>query len=471
MNPLILSGYDIEIRAGRTKLDRDLKITDGQVIGRLPERYLFPPRQCPYDSIVIENGAGLVTLQAMRWLAEHGIPLFLLDFDGETIGSFMPPMAVKADLRVAQIQAAYDSRKKLRIAKAILEAKFQRSIQILEWLRESHDIEHELRAAKAEASKLPETRNVGQARTVEGRTAVQYWEAIKKILPPEVNFKGRVTGTHNSGAVDPFNASLNYSYGFLKVVCRMAINSVGLEPAVGFLHEISRYQTAESLVYDLEEPFRFLSDFCVIEAFESQAFRLSDFGFIPHGFRYMIQPNSKALLRERLIELFNSGVSYQGKTLKWDTVIGEKALELSRYLTGRASEIDFSEPVPSFERTDTDELRKSILRLTQKDASLAGIGKSELHYLREKARSPKPFNLYTKIKAKLEKLPYRYSPHRGRGPERKMLTLLDAARYERLNAERKGESAANVEGFERVAEGISGKKNSSKKKRLGKSQA
>lgn len=109
----------------------------------------------------------------------------------------------------------------------------------------------------------------------------------------------------------------NYSYGFLKVVCRMAINSVGLEPAVGFLHETSSTQTAESLVYDLEEPFRFLCDLCVIEAFESQSFSPYDFAYERNSYLYRIEPEGRKNLRNRLIEEFNSGISYKGRHMKW----------------------------------------------------------------------------------------------------------------------------------------------------------
>ena len=54
----------------------------------------------------------------------------------------------------------------------------------------------------------------------------------------------------------------------------MAINAVGLEPGVGFLHDFSHYQTKQSLVYDLQEPFRWLVDMAVIQAFESKTLEL-----------------------------------------------------------------------------------------------------------------------------------------------------------------------------------------------------
>jgi len=69
-----------------------------------------------------------------------------------------------------------------------------------------------------------------------------------------------MTTSHQNKATDPVNTALNYGYGFLEGECLRAINTVGLEPSVGFLHDFSDYQTKQSLVYDLEEPFRWLTD-------------------------------------------------------------------------------------------------------------------------------------------------------------------------------------------------------------------
>jgi CRISPR-associated protein Cas1 len=114
---------------------------------------------------------------------------------------------------------------------------------------------------------------------VEGRVARRYWETFGKVLPEHLDFQGRMTSSHQKNASDPVNLALNYGYGFLEGEVRKAINSVGLEPSVGFLHDFSDYQTKQSLVYDLQEPFRLLSDISVIHAFESEALQLSDFYF------------------------------------------------------------------------------------------------------------------------------------------------------------------------------------------------
>jgi hypothetical protein len=88
---------------------------------------------CEYDSIVLENATGQISLAALRWLSKHNIPIFFLDFNGETISSILPPVPVKADIRVAQIQAATNVEKKVAIARAFVQGKLNRSLEVLTW--------------------------------------------------------------------------------------------------------------------------------------------------------------------------------------------------------------------------------------------------------------------------------------------------------------------------------------------------
>jgi len=397
MNPLHLSGCGVQIQASNIKAHKELFITEP----RTGARYYFLPRQCPYDSIVIENAKGRIQLDALRWLSAHNIPIFFLDFDGETISSILPPAPVKADIRVAQIQAATNPEKKLAIARAFVQGKLNRSLEVLTWLSERYDIQEELRGAKGEAIKALQSQTVNEVRTAEGRVAVQYWKALRKILPESLGFQSRSATHSNRNASDPVNAALNYSYGVLKIVCRIAVNTVGLEPAVGFLHEIPLAQTSESLVYDLEEPFRFLCDLCVIGAFESPVFGPHDFAYERNSFLFRIEPEARTRLRNRLLEAFNSGTSYHGKIWKWDSIIELKALELARYLKGSSGELDFTEPEPILERTDSVEIREKILSMTNQEARRLSIGKTTMFDLRRKARADKAFRLYSKLREKL----------------------------------------------------------------------
>lgn len=178
----------------------------------------------------------------------------------------------------------------------------------------------------------------------------------------------------------------------------------GLEPAVGFLHDFSDHRMKESLAYDLQEPFRWLVDVSVLQAFESGALELHDFYFTGDDYRYRFEPEAKQRFIEVLREQFNSGASYKGRILKWDTVIERKATELGRYLIGRSQSVDFSDPPAEMVRSDDRELRAKVIALTQPEAGKLGIGRSTLHYLRKSAIGPSEFKACLSVRKKIQLL-------------------------------------------------------------------
>jgi CRISPR-associated protein Cas1 len=403
MNPLHLYGWGIKIRVGNIEERSELWVKDGRQDNNEIKTYTFPPRQMPYDSIVVEGHSGYISMQALHWLARNNIPLFVMNYNGAVISQILPSIPIKADLRIAQIDASRDPKRKLSIAKALIEAKIARTLQVLDWLAERYDITREVQVTKHESMKLPKASAVTQLRTVEGRTARRYWEAYRKCMPEPLRFQGRMVKTKAMNAVDPVNLALNYGYGFLKCECRMAVNSVGLEPAIGFLHETSARQTRESLVYDLMEPFRFLVDLAVIQSFENGRLDTSSFYFAEQDYSYHFQLDAKGRFLDALREEFHSRVPYKEKPMRWDMVIREKAAQLGRYLAKVSNELDLCEPCPLLERDDNREVRETILSLTQSEARELGIGKSTLHYLRKRATSNRPFEVYARMNSALDK--------------------------------------------------------------------
>jgi CRISPR-associated protein Cas1 len=317
------------------------------------------------------------------------------------ISSILPPAPIKADLRAAQIQACADPKKKLTIAKSIVQAKIARSLQVLDWLGQRYDIERGIRLTKQEALQLGKARSVSDLRTVEGRVALRYWQAFAMVLPESLDFQGRMASSRANNASDPVNSALNYAYGVLEGECRRAVNAVGLEPSVGFLHEFADYQTKQSLVYDLEEPFRWIADVTVVDAFESGRVDLPDFYFTGDDYRYRFETQAKRRFLDLLRERFNAGVRYNGRVLKWDTVIEQKAVELGRYLLGQPDNLDLLQPSPKLANSDERELRTKILDLSQLQAHKLGIEKSTLHYLRRRAESGHSFAVREKVRKKL----------------------------------------------------------------------
>jgi CRISPR-associated protein Cas1 len=168
-----------------------------------------------------------------------------------------------------------------------------------------------------------------------------------------------------------------------------------------------------SFLGDLQEPFRWIADVAVMDAFESGLLDLPDFYFTDDDYRYHFEPEAKQRFLDLLRERFNAGVKYNGRTLKRDTVIEQKTVELGRYLMDRSDRLNFSEPSTKLMRMDDRELRRQILSLSQSDAREFGIGKSTLHYLRKNARRNDSLLICEKTRKRLynESAPYRPGVH------------------------------------------------------------
>jgi CRISPR-associated protein Cas1 len=402
LNILQLTGYGVKVKVKNLKSRSELQITDGRDTYKdKQETFSFPPRKIPYNSLIIDGHSGYISLQAFHWLSKNNIPVFIMDFDGTIISSILPPAPVKTDVKVAQIGAASNEQTRVKVAYALTKAKLERSLTVLQWIADRYDITTQLRAVKGETINLFKAKTVSQIRTVEGRVALRYWQAFQSIIPECFTFEGRTTGKHNNNATDPVNLALNYGYGVLEGECRKAINTVGLEPSIGFLHDYSDYQTKQSLVYDLQEPFRWLVDVTVLKAIESGVLDLKDFYFLGNDYRYHFDLPAKRRFLNLLQEQFNIGIKYKVGTQKWNTIILRKTQELAKYLTGKTKTIDFTEPTPTLERTDSQELRNRILKISQSEAKDIGIGKSTLHYLRKHARENKAFKVYSKVTKKI----------------------------------------------------------------------
>jgi len=135
LNPLHLSGYGVKLRVRNLQTRSELEVRDGRDGATKPYATSFyrPPR-FPYSSIIIDGHSGYISLQALHWLSKNRVPVFVMSFDGSVISSILPPTPIKADLRAAQVEACAVPRMKLKVARAIVEAKVARSIQVLEWL-------------------------------------------------------------------------------------------------------------------------------------------------------------------------------------------------------------------------------------------------------------------------------------------------------------------------------------------------
>jgi len=363
MNPLYLSGFGVSLRVDGARLI----VKDGFLEPDSSQReYVFEPRRMPHDSVVIDGQTGSVSLAAIKWLMRHGVPLFILDYNGTLLSSTLPREPVNGPLKIAQIQTYQDPTKRLHIAKKLIEAKSQRTMDVLAWLTPRDPSCESVRdRIQQETMRISQTTNLPRLMQVEGHIADLYWKQLQTILPKKLGFRSRMHESHQMNASDPVNVLLNCGYAVLESECRKALNTVGLEPTVGFLHEAR--QTRYALVYDFMEAYRWLVDVTVIECLEYEKFSKKDF-YRLDNYVLRLQPEAVRKLLAALQLRFNSTVRYRNKFYGWSTVIRLHCEELGNYVLAKRSDLDFSAPGPMLHREDSEAIRTRILSMSVSEA-------------------------------------------------------------------------------------------------------
>jgi CRISPR-associated protein Cas1 len=365
----------------------------------VPEELAVEPRHAHFDSVIIDGHSGSMSLDSIKWLVRHGIPIYLLDYDGTLLSSTLPSEPINGPLKIAQMEAHNDPAKRLRIAKKLVEAKSRRTIDLLEWLGSRYEgLGSARERAQKEAQQIDECNSLPKLMQVEGHIADIYWRQLALILPEELRFNSRLHETRQMNSSDPVNSLLNYGYAILESECRRALNTVGLEPTIGFLHEAR--QTKHPLVYDLQEPFRWLVDTAIIESLERREFGRKDF-YRLDNYVLRIKPDTARTLLDILQTKFNGTVRYRGKYYSWNTILRLKCQELVGYILSKRNELNFSHPCPFLSRDDSETFRNRILSLSLAEARKLGIRKNTLWYMQQRARTRKRMRIYNPVKKRL----------------------------------------------------------------------
>jgi CRISPR-associated protein Cas1 len=393
---LTLSGHGIKIHVN----DGKLHVQDGRSsITEEPFSYTFRPKMIDFDNIVIYGHSGHITFEAMRWLVKQNTQLTLLNWDGKLLTTILPPEAKQTTLKFVQYRA-YESDKKILLARKFIEAKIRGTNAVLVWLEAKYP--EVSTNPGGYSSELAKANTIERIMYVEGMAADFYWRQLSKLFDKKFEFASRNYGktARPLGAVDPINALFNYGYALLESNCLRAINAVGLDPHVGFLHKVQNGKNP--LVYDLQEPFRWLVDLAILTAMEKKVFSKKDF-IRTENYNIRLRPSGAKKLAKEIEARFNKTVSYLGNGYSWSYVLTLKAKELAQYLSGKKNAIDFCVLFPHLEREDGYELRQKILKLSYSEAKKLGIGKGSLWYMKHNALSGKPFKTYNKIKEKLDR--------------------------------------------------------------------
>ena len=206
-------------------------------------------------------GNVMVSPALMHRLADEGKSLVLLDGTGRFKARLEGPVSGNILLRQAQYQKSSDAITTLEIARAVVAGKLRNSrsvilrgaretvdaVEIKSLTRTADDIAASLRATK-------EAQDLDTLRGIEGDAARGYFGAINLIVKPNMRQHFTLNGRTRRPPLDRFNALLSFLYAMLMNDCRSALEAVGLDPQLGFLHAVRPGRAA--LALDLQEEFR-----------------------------------------------------------------------------------------------------------------------------------------------------------------------------------------------------------------------
>ena len=321
MNPLLLSGFGINVEVNRSHL----------IIKQNCNTIEFEPHRIPYDSIIVDGHYGLISFEAMRWLSKHDVSLALLNWNGNLLSIMQPLETLNADLKIKQYGKYLNPESRLYIASQIVKQKIKSSVSLMKELSKFYDID--LTAINKEIQRI-DYDNINSLMMYEGRIASAYWTELSKIfnrLATDFHFETRknLSYSWNMNASDPINALLNYRYAILESMVRKDINAIGLDVSIGYLHEIA--PSKHPLVYDLQELFRYVIDYSVIELLETKL-KKSDF-ITTENYHIRLRPDTAKILIEKIINNFNKRYEFRNKQHTLDNIMFENYLLFSQSIS------------------------------------------------------------------------------------------------------------------------------------------
>lgn len=210
-------------------------------------------------------GRVMISPPLLGYCAEQKICVSFFTSYGKFLARVEGPVSGNVLLRRTQYRAADDPARSAAIVRNTLVGKLHNQrVVVARGLRdhasklledEKAKLEHAHRRIKRIISVLPHIESIDLMRGHEGEAAQAYFGVFDLLIrapDPALRFHGR----NRRPPLDAINALLSFLYTLITHDCRSALESVGLDPAVGFLHRDRPGRP--SLALDLAEEFRAL---------------------------------------------------------------------------------------------------------------------------------------------------------------------------------------------------------------------
>ena len=272
----------------------------------------------------VKNGIELV------FMSRNGH--FLARIEGETKGNVL--------LRRQQYRYADNAEKSLDIARNIIAARLYNSRWSLERVIRDHSIRIDIEKFKKKSMFLYESiksvisvSKMDSLRGIEGEAASVYFSVFDDmILQQKGDFYFKTRNKHPP--LDNINALLSFTYSLAAGMCASALEAVGLDPYVGFIH--TDRPGRRSLALDLVEEFRaVLCDRFVLTIINKRLMNKYDFIKRESGAVILTENGRKKFLsawqKRKFEELKHPFIE---EKVEWGMLPYVQAMLLARYIRG-----------------------------------------------------------------------------------------------------------------------------------------
>lgn len=205
---------------------------------------------------VVLIGYPKISMQLLHHFIYQKIPVFFLSPHGRWVSSMLPNVNGSALRRLRQYDAARDRDVSLMAAKQVIYAKIRNMRRVLQRLAANRSISEEndqrdaCNSLQSLTLQVNDAESTASVRGFEGMATAIYFRRLAVFFPPELPFVSR----NRRPPRDAANAILSWTYAVVLAEIEAEIRTAGLDPCLGFLHEVSYGRP--SLALDLLEPLR-----------------------------------------------------------------------------------------------------------------------------------------------------------------------------------------------------------------------
>lgn len=272
--------------------------------------------------------------------AQEGISIMFLSRNGKFLARIVGEQYGNVILRKTQYRVSECEEESLKLAKCFIMSKLYNSRWILERAIRDHKLRVDTEALKSASLTLKnslnsayECKSMDSLRGIEGVAASIYFGVFNElILQQEEDFSFEFRSRRSP--LDRVNALLSFAYVLLTSMCTSALESVGLDPYVGFMHTIRPGR--KSLALDLVEELRSVfADRFVITLINKKLILSKHFIEQEDGAVLLNDEGKKIFFRywqQKKLEVIEH--PYLKEKVEWGMVPYVQALLLSRYLRG-----------------------------------------------------------------------------------------------------------------------------------------